>query len=53
MTQLVECKTRDRRVSSSRLAGKSGTALSKSLYPLFSAGSTQEDRNRPDMTENC
>ena len=27
--------------------------LSKTLYPQLITGLTHEDRNRPDMTENC
>ena len=39
----------DRKVASSRLTRFTVVSLSKTLHPLLSADSTQEDR--PDMTE--
>ena len=47
--ELVECWTGNRRVASSRLAASSHyvVPLSKTLYPLLSTGSTQEDRKLP------
>ena len=45
VAQLVEHKNGDRRVAGSSLtAGHSAVSLSKTLYPLLSTGSTQEDR---------
>ena len=51
MAQLVECWTWDQRVASLRLTrGIFFVSLGKSLNPLLSTGSTQEDR-KADMTE--
>ena len=40
---VVECWTRDRGLVGSSITR--GTALRKTLYPLLSTGSTQEDRS--------
>ena len=44
MAQLVEHLTWDQRVARSRLISHCVVSLSKTLYPLISTGSTQDDR---------
>ena len=51
--KLVEPWTGNRRVASSRITAGSHCVvpLSKTLYPLLSIGSTQEDRKFSDIAE--